>query len=308
MKRIFTLIAAAVFAALPLSARTVSEPESTVKQETRDYRLSGFTGLNVSWVYQVELTQSARYAVRVEAPEDLMPYLRVEVQNGNLILALEESLPREIRRRIENGNRANVRAFVSMPDLTTLRLSGASKLTAKGEFSSRKGFDLMLSGAVNVQDLSVKASSAVIELSGASKTTLTGKYDKMVLHLSGSASANLAADVKNSEITTSGAAKLTVKGKLGEVVLKGSGAANTQFEGSIDSLDADGSGAAKLTATQAPAARARINFSGAANGLIDVRDELSVNLSGASKLNYHPGPSLRITDQTVSRAASLSSF
>ena len=42
--------------------------------------------------------------------------------------------------------------------------------------------------------------------------------------------------------------------------------------------------------------------------MIEVREELSVNLSGASKLNYHPGPALRITSQSISRASTLSSF
>ena len=42
--------------------------------------------------------------------------------------------------------------------------------------------------------------------------------------------------------------------------------------------------------------------------MIEVRDELSVSLSGASKLNYHPGPSLRIKNQSVSRASTLSSY
>lgn len=308
MKRFITFIAAAVIAALPLSAtRPVSDPESAAKQETKEFRLSGFSGLDVSWVYQVELTQAARYAVRVEAPEDLMPYIRVEVRSGNLILAVDE-MPREIRRRIENGNRTQVRAFVSMPDLNELKMSGASKLTGKGDFSSRKAFNMTLSGAVNVFDLSVKATSADIDASGASKFFLTGKYDKMDVRLSGSANATLTADSKNTDIKASGAAKLSVKGKLGDVTVNGSGAANLQFDGSMDLLDAEGSGAAKLSASQASARRAKIRFSGAANGMIDVREELSVNLSGASKLNYHPGPALRITDQSVSRASTLSSF
>ena len=307
MKRFLTLLAAAVIAALPLSAKTVTDPADSPKQETKEYRLSGFSGLDVSWVYQVELTQSGRYGVKVEAPDFLMPYLRVEVRGGNLILGLEDT-PREVRRQIENGGRHTVRAFVSMPDLSELKVSGAAKVTARGEFTSRKPFEMELSGAVNVLDLSVKASAADIDASGASKFALTGKFDKMSVRLSGSTNANVAADAKTVDIVASGAAKLSVKGKLGAVDLNASGAANTQFDGSIDTLDAEGSGAAKLSANQAPARCAKINFSGASNGMIDVREELSVNLSGASKLNYHPGPGLRIDKQSVSRASTLSSF
>lgn len=308
MKRFITLLAAAVIAALPLSAsKTVTSPADAAKQETKEYRLSGFSGLDVSWIYQVELTQSGRYGVKVEAPDFLMPYLRVEVRGGNLVLGLEET-PREIRRRIENGGRHEVRAFVSMPDLSELKVSGAAKVTGKGDFSSRKPFKLALSGAVNVLDLSVKASAADIDASGAAKFSLTGKYDKMSVRLSGSVHANVAADAKTADIGTSGAAKLSLKGTLGEVVLRASGAANTEFNGSIEQLDAEGSGSSKLSASQAPARRAKVNFSGASNGMIDVREELSVNLSGASRLNYHAGPGLHISQQSVSRASTLSSF
>lgn len=308
MKRFLTLLAAAVIAALPLSAtQTVNNPADAAKQETKEYRLNGFSGLDVSWIYQVELTQSGRYGVRVEAPDFILPYLRVEVRGGNLILGLEDT-PREIRRRIENGGRNEVRAYVSMPDLGELKVSGAAKVTGKGDFSSRKPFKMELSGAVNVRDLSVKASAADIDASGAAKFSLTGKYDKMSVRLSGSVNANMTADAKTVNIGTSGAAKLSLKGTLGEVELRASGAANTEFNGSIEQLDAEGSGAAKLSANQAPARRAKINFSGASNGMIEVRDELSVSLSGASKLNYHPGPGLRITDQSVSRASTLSSY
>lgn len=305
MKRFFTLLATALLAVLPLSAAQTTD---LAKTETKDYQLNGFDGLQVSWVYHVELSQAPRHAVRVEAPDFVMPYIRVEVRDGNLILAVEE-MPKDIRRRIESGNRFDVRAYVSMPVLNVLKMSGASKLTARGEFSSRQNVELSLSGASVARDLSVKAASIDIEASGASKIVdLTGKTDKLFLRASGSAATTMAADPKTVDLGLSGAAKLSLKGKLGDVELRASGAVNVEFDGSIEFLDADGSGASKLSASRAPVRRARISFSGASGGMIDVRDELSVTLSGAAKLNYHPGPALRITHQSISRGATLSSY
>ena len=305
MKRFFTLLATALLAVLPLSAAQTAE---LAKTETKEYNLSGFDGLQVSWVYNVELSQAPRHAVRVEAPDFVMPYIRVEVRSGNLILAVEE-MPKDIRHRIESSNRFEVRAYVSMPALNVLKMSGASKLTARGEFSSRQNVELSLSGASTARDLSVKAVSIDIEASGASKILdLNAKADKLILRGSGSATTTMAADPKTADLGLSGAAKLSLKGKLGDVDLRVSGAANVEFDGSIESLDADGSGASKLSASRASVHRARISFSGASGGMIDVRDELSVSLSGASRLNYHPGPALRITHQSVSRGATRSSY
>ena len=307
MSKIYTLLAAALIAVLPLSARTVADPELNAKQETKEYKFNNFTGIDASWIYQVELVQAPRHAVRVDAPDFLMPFVNVDVRGGILVLSVGD-LPRDVRRRVENGSRNQVRVYVSMPDLTVLRMSGAAKLTAKGDFSSRKNFEMRLSGATTVQGLSIKASDADIDASGAAKFDLEGKFDKMNVRGSGSLNAIIAADIKTTDLGLSGATKLSLKGKLGDVTLRGSGAANTELIGSIEELSAECSGAAKLSANEAPARRVKILFSGAANGMVEVRDELSVTLSGASKLNYHPGPALRIKNQSVSRASTLASY
>lgn len=307
MSKIYTLLAAALIAVLPLSARTVADPELNAKQETKEYKFNNFTGIDASWIYQVELVQAPRHAVRVDAPDYLMPFVNVDVRGGILVLSVGD-LPRDVRRRVENGSRNQVRVYVSMPDLTVLRMSGAAKLTAKGDFSSRKNFEMRLSGATTVQGLSIKASDADIDASGAAKFDLEGKFDKMNVRGSGSLNAIIAADIKTTDLGLSGATKLSLKGKLGDVILRGSGAANTELIGSIEELSAECSGAAKLSANEAPARRVKILFSGAANGMVEVRDELSVTLSGASKLNYHPGPALRIKNQSVSRASTLASY
>lgn len=307
MSKIYTLLAAALIAVLPLSARTVANPELNAKQETKEYKFNNFTGIDASWIYQVELVQAPRHAVRVDAPDYLMPFVNVDVRGGILVLSVGD-LPRDVRRRVENGSRNQVRVYVSMPDLTVLRMSGAAKLTAKGDFSSRKNFEMRLSGATTVQGLSIKASDADIDASGAAKFDLEGKFDKMNVRGSGSLNAIIAADIKTTVLGLSGATKLSLKGKLGDVTLRGSGAANTELIGSIEELSAECSGAAKLSANEAPARRVKILFSGAANGMVEVRDELSVTLSGASKLNYHPGSALRIKNQSVSRASTLASY
>ena len=307
MSKIYTLLAAALIAVLPLSARTVADPELNAKQETKEYKFNNFTGIDASWIYQVELVQAPRHAVRVDAPDYLMPFVNVDVRGGILVLSVGD-LPRDVRRRVENGSRNQVRVYVSMPDLTVLRMSGAAKLTAKGDFSSRKNFEMRLSGATTVQGLSIKASDADIDASGAAKFDLESNFDKMNDRGSGGLNAIIAADIKTTDLGLSGATKLSLKGKLGDVTLRGSGAANTELIGSIEELSAECSGAAKLSANEAPARRVKILFSGAANGMVEVRDELSVTLSGASKLNYHPGPALRIKNQSVSRASTLASY
>lgn len=305
MKRFFTLLAAAVVAALPLAAIQTTEPAPD-KTETKEYRLSGFTGLEVSSIYHVQLSRAARHAVKVEAPEFILPYLRVEVKGGVLQLGLLE-LPRDIQRRL-SADKHGIQATVAMPELVSLRMSGASKLDAGGEFSTRKKFEFDLSGATGVRGLSVKAPEAEIRCGGASKFFLAGSYDKLKAELSGSAGGNLGADIKTADIQLTGAAKLACKGTLGTLDLEASGAANYKQEGALTVLDIEASGAAKIQTSDVQARSAKVRLSGAAGAIIDVQEELDATLSGASSLRYRAGDKLRITGQNVSRGASIASF
>ncbi|MBR5724371.1 MAG: DUF2807 domain-containing protein [Bacteroidales bacterium] len=304
MKRFITLFAAALMAVLPVLAK---EPDPALAgTETKVYRLSGFDGLSVSSIYQVELTKSSRYYVKVEAPDFLMPYLLVEVGGGTLRLGVEE-LPRDIRRKMESG-RYKIRATVTLPELNSLRMSGAARLDADGDFVSRKKFRMDLSGASAAEGLVVKASEANIEASGAAHFSLTGEYDRMNLRMSGSAKGNVTGPSGEAWAELSGAAGLSVNGKLGKVDVQGSGAANLNLKGSVDDLKIEGSGAAKFDISDAPSRTAHVRMSGAAGARIDVRDELSVSLSGAASLRYRAGDRLHIASQTVSRGASLSAY
>ena len=131
MKKIITLFAAALMALAPAAAN--NNPE-TVKKETKTFQVASFEGLEVSWIFQVELSQASQQKVVVEAPDFLMPYLKVKVRDNKLILGVD-NLPGNIRRRVEKENHT-VRAIVAMPELSDLEMSGASKVVATGDFQT----------------------------------------------------------------------------------------------------------------------------------------------------------------------------
>ena len=308
MKRFLTLLAAVLVAALPTLRAADYEP-TAASRDSREYQLRGFDGLNIGWTYKVELNCASRYGVTVEAPDFIFPYLKVEVRNGILVLDTKE-LPRDIRRKIEALSRSGeIRAIVSMPELTTLSMSGASQLTTQDEFRHRNDhFSMRLSGATNVRGLSVKAVEAVIECSGAAKFNITGEFDRVDLELSGAANGTLAASPKMAQLELSGAVKLFWKGNLGKTEIQAAGAVSAEIEGAVNELKLDGSGAAKVNTAKAPSRNADIRLSGAAKCEIEVRESLNVSLSGATTCRYHASDRLRISTQSISRGSSLTRF
>ena len=309
MKKILILLAAALLAAPFQTALAAESEPAAATRETREYQLRDFEGLDVSWTYKVQLTRANRYSVSVEAPDFIIPFLRVEVVKGVLTLGVGE-LPKDIRKKIEALSRSGeIRAKVSMPELTSLKMTGAAQLTAEDGFLHRNDRFLMrLSGASAVKGLSLKAIEADIDCSGAAKFELNGEFDRLVLRMSGAVSGKLESSPKVALVELSGASKTRWTGKSVKTDIEASSAASLELEGEAVELVVEASGAAKINTAKAPSRTADIKLSGAARSEIDVREELTVSLSGASSCLYHGNDRLRVSTKAVSRGSTLKRF
>lgn len=148
-----------------------------VQAESRE--ITGFKSVAVSGVFQVEIVAQTDFGVQVEADENLLQYIKTEVDGGVLEISTSG--------RIKSSNGLKVR--ISTPDIENLEVSGAAK--------------------VSVADL--KNSFIRLGTSGASKITLTGETDKLVVDVSGASSID-AENLKTRAATVdaSGASKVSV--------------------------------------------------------------------------------------------------
>lgn len=301
MKQLFTLFAAAFLALMPAAAANKDNPES-VRMETKTYQLDFFDGLEVSWIFQVDLSKSSSQKVEVEAPDFLMPYLTVKVRNNTLILG-SSGLPNDIRRKLEKGS-YKVRASVSLPELTHLEMSGASKLVADGEFQTGN-FDLELSGATSLRELQMTANFANIQCSGASKFQMKGNLKEVKMDLSGASKGVLEADGQEMNMDLSGSAKLELTGGYDQMRSELSAASHLWIKGTLGLFRLSGSGAAKADLMDCATIESRVDMSGAASARLYAVEKLGVHLSGAASCRYKAGEKLQITETDVDRGASL---
>lgn len=301
MKRLISILAAFMVAALPLAA---TENSNAVKEESKSFNVDSFDAIQVSWIYKVELTQARNHSVVVEAPDFVMPYLDVRVRRSCLILDMH-NMPKDIKRKLETG-RYDVRAYVSMKKLSKLEMSGASKLEANGAFqTSDNSFDLLMSGASNSNGLVISAQRAFIDCSGASKFQMEGKIKDVHMELSGAAKGTLLTDGKKMDLDISGASKLNLTGDQDDVRVIASGAANIKMNGTVGKFDLSGSGACKIDMLDCPALWVNIGLSGASNARLEVLETLGVRLSGASTCQYRAGDKLQIVETDVARGSTL---
>jgi len=298
MKRIFITALVSIMAALTAFAGSMSN----------SYSLSGFTGIRASSVFHIELRVSSSYSVSVQAPDYLEPYIVVETRDNQLILRMKE-LPRSISKRLSDEKAGAVLAEVSMPRLESVSLSGAAALDSEGTFPTLRDrpFTMDISGASRARGLSLSARSAVISLSGATESSLTGQFTTMSVEASGAGKFKLEGEVTEMEAELSGSAKADLKGSFTEVSLETSGAARAEIESDkvLSELDVEGSGAASIDTRSAKAQEVSVELSGAASCKVSAIRSITIEASGASTCSYECGPDTRENIIQVSRGATL---
>lgn len=181
--------------------------------ETRE--LSGFHGIDVGGVFQVEITAQKEYGVEIEADDNLLPLITTKVRNGILTISTE--------RKLSSENPMLVR--ISAPDIDSLEASGAAKISV---------------GRLQNENIS-------IESSGASKIRLTGETAKLTTDVSGATQIDAKElQAANAEIEASGASRVDVS-VTGELRTDISGACKITYAGTPSSLVTKRSGASSIS-------------------------------------------------------------
>ena len=126
----------------------------SVQTERRDIR--GFKSVDVSGVFQVEIVAQKDFGVQVEADENLLQYIKTEVEDGVLEISTSK--------RIKSSSGLKVR--ISAPDIEKLEVSGVAKVWLSD--LKNLGLEVDASGHSKV-DLSGQADKLVVDVSGASK-------------------------------------------------------------------------------------------------------------------------------------------
>jgi hypothetical protein len=207
----------------------------SINLTTKDMDLAGFNAIDASSAFQVDVTQSDKFAVSVTTNDNAWDWMDVRVDGQTLRLALKPGL---------SINNVTLRAKVSMPKLAALDLSGASRATLTG-FKSSDPLKMQLSGAGQVTSNLLQAGDMTLNLSGASRANLQGSASSLRVDASGASLADLNGfTVDKANVQLSGASRTTLDVK--------------------ESLDYDISGASNLTYT-GDAKNGRTQSSGASS-------------------------------------------
>jgi len=207
----------------------------------REIDIVDFTNVEVDCTFRVEIIKSDTYHVSIKASEKYYDHINVTKSGSTLKLSLKSG---------HFKSRPVLEAYIGMPVLNKLRMSGATRGKVKG-FESQEKLDINVSGS-SVLNIEAATGDAILEISGASRIHGMLKSDE-------------------TEMTLSGSSKARLQGSATKMVLNAWGASHLDL---ADYLLKD----------------LNIHLKGASKATINVDGNLEIDLSGASKLYYTGNP------------------
>ena len=229
--------------------------------ETRNYDFTDFTGIDIGHAFRYEIEQSDTFSISITADDNMFEHIEVKQDGQTLSIGLEPFL---------HFGSVTLEASITMPRLTVLESSGATRGTVTG-FNSSDDLDLEVSGASRVELVDITTGDIESIISGASN--LSGKLT-----------------TGNIDMEISGASDVDFELEAGDVELNVSGASKVNLDGSGDYIRVDASGAIRTNLGDYSVVNADIGMSGASTCNIDVSGRIDIDLSGASRLEYTGRP------------------
>ena len=137
--------------------RFVAEPapELSGQRASGSYDYSGFTGVDASGQWEVAIERGDAWRIAIDAPEELLDDIEVELEGDELSLGYEG----ECAGCFRDGN--TLKATVTMPELESLDLSGATKLSFSGFDGASLSLDM--SGASELRGAASRFDSLILD-------------------------------------------------------------------------------------------------------------------------------------------------
>lgn len=236
--RRFSLLAAVIslaFASCDYVTGERIKGNGNLKTEQRS--AANFTNVTSFGEFDVYLSQGSAYSVRIEAEENLIPYIETLVDGDVLKIRTKEGYWLK--------NTTDLKVFVTAPAYSKVRTSGSGDIYSDGKLNNTSAIELEVSGSGDMK-VQVNAPEVRADLQGSGNINLSGETRSFTSTILGSGDIK-ASDLKSEDvqvkITGSGSADVHASVKL-NVGITGSG--DVRYHGNPQtSLNTTGSGSVR---------------------------------------------------------------
>ncbi|PSL48133.1 putative autotransporter adhesin-like protein [Chitinophaga niastensis] len=193
------LLASGVFMSFAQSSNEKIRGNGNVKQEARN--ATPFKDISTSGVYKVIILQGNTHSIKIEAEDNLLPYIITDISGGKLDIHSKKGYNIQPTKEIT--------VYITLQKVERLSASGAGGFSSNGLLKSDL-IKLEFSGAADA-DLNINTHELEVSISGASNVKLKGNSSEADYRISGSADiAALDLQTDNVRIGISGTGKANV--------------------------------------------------------------------------------------------------
>lgn len=189
------------------------EGNHNVVTETRN--LNSFSELRSEGSFDVYVIQDSEFYVKVEAEENLLPYIETDISGEELVIKTKD------HRNLKNHS--TIKLFVHTPSVNSLTLEGSGKIDC--DSISENNLNIRLEGSGKIFLAQVNCNKIKTKISGSGEVEISGTANETDFDISGSGdihSYNLLQDTCYADISGSGDMYINVV-KFLDVKISGSG-------------------------------------------------------------------------------------
>jgi len=258
MKRISLSILFALVALLGVGCGPVIEGSGNVTTETR--QVSNFSQVELLGIGDVSVTQGDTETLRIEAEDNLIPYITTEVHGDTLEIGFKPDMPLNI------WPTKPIKFYLTIKNVTGLQVRGSGNINADRLAADQLRLTVSGSGNVNINQLDVKALTNTISGSGDILVDQL-KADTTTTMINGSGNCSLAGETTGQSTRISGSGDylaFDLKSQTAAMHVTGSGDVQAWV---TEALDANVAGSGDVKYYGTPKVSQHIAGSGNVSGL-----------------------------------------
>ncbi len=136
---------------------------------TKKVDVPTFSSINSTSIFDIEFTQSPIQSVSVYAPDNLMEYVKVSVEDGELNIKFN------IDKSFNFRHQQQTKLIVSAPNVTKLKSSGTGNIIIRDNMTSNDNISMQTSGTGNVSINNINCNDLKLITSGTGSININGK-------------------------------------------------------------------------------------------------------------------------------------
>lgn len=217
-----------------LGACTLNCKKGSGNEKQEDRKVADFSKIDVSGDYDITIKQDSSLSVSITADDNLLPYIRSEVDGGQLRIYSKKGLCTQKAIIVKIGVR----------NLDEIKGSGGISVSSDGKLNV-KDINMHFSGASKV-NMELVANNVTTKGSGATEISLKGQAASHTLELTGSGKVSALDFVVNKyTIHTTGASECQIN-VLNELDVRSTGASDVEYRGNPSTINNNKTGASTI--------------------------------------------------------------